>query len=998
MLFPVHVKSQYYSTGTSPASIKWKQINTSNFQIIFPRGYEEKAKYMAAIFQDLLEKGGKDLQHTPKKFSVVLHTQNATANGMVAWAPKRMEIYTSSPQDQDGQLWLNHVGTHEYRHVVQIDKLEQGFTKVLNYIFGQQATVAVLGMYLPPWFLEGDAVCTETTLSESGRGRLPNFEQELRAQLLEKGSYSYDKAVNGSYKNYVTDRYKLGYYLVGKARVNYGDQLWGETLNRVGRRPYGITSFATGIKKGMQGKRDRLFEKLSERQKEILAQGIKVSKIDWQEVKEKNTKADGKISLYLDVMKEMQWEWQVQDTKLKKTEYSILSGREKIYTNKRFSQITENGDLIYHKEGLNNGGYFEIVRKNGKKEKLFTPGYNLETGFDYQKGKLIWAERKPNLRWEKANKSQVISYDIKNRSRIVWRSSKSRFAPAFSKNASKIVCVETDKLGHNSLLILDKNNKELKRIVAKENEYFITPQFGNQPNEIILLVLDSKGKHLVNIDLQTEKRNLLFSSGTNEMSQPEVTKDYIYFTGTFTGIENIYALQLSNGKIFQVTSSRFGARDPYFKKDKIYYSDYTSDGYLSVTTKADPSTFKEWNGKYAKYPLAMQLSEQVGGKMEVDSSKIDDFKVEDYSKLKNLFYFHSWAPVFIDGLESKADVGVSLATQNKLSTMLATFGYKRDDNYDKGKFYANLSYRGFFPIIDTKLTYGKREDTYNVFVKYANRLGMVIGQDKVLLKRKMDVINWETDIRFPLNLSSGQYTTFVIPKIGCEIVKYQNYKFQPLATTNPSGIVVNDFNSSDKVKSIAKLQLLAYNIAKQSPRDIQYRWAQLLNLNFRSTPSGDIKLGNIKSAELTLYTPGLLEHHGVKLYGGIQSRSSSNIYYSNIIQKVRGVRNLYGDLNYNLSFNYALPLTYPDWNIGPLAYFKRIKMNTFFDWGYVESKSSITKSKVKYDTFSTGVELRTDMHALRFMAPLDMGFRVGYENTTKDVFFDFLISISLTSF
>ena len=186
-------RGQYFVTGQDPASIKWKQINTNDFQIIFPQEAEKKALYVASLLEDLVEKGGKNLDWQPKKFSVILHTHSATSNGLVAWAPKRMELYTTSPQDNDAQTWLDHLTTHEFRHVVQLDKMEQGLTRLLNYVFGQQATAVVVGLYLPPWFMEGDAVCTETSLGFSGRGRSPEFEQELRAQIIEKGEFSYDK-------------------------------------------------------------------------------------------------------------------------------------------------------------------------------------------------------------------------------------------------------------------------------------------------------------------------------------------------------------------------------------------------------------------------------------------------------------------------------------------------------------------------------------------------------------------------------------------------------------------------------------------------------------------------------------------------------------------------------------------------------------------------------------------------------------------------------------
>ena len=161
--------AQYYISGQDPASIKWEQINTENFQVIYPDYYSEKAKEVANIIQYAYEYAAYSLNHKPKKISLILHTETSVSNGMVVWAPKRMEWYTTPPQENYAQDWFEQLAIHETRHFVQVDKLNQGLTKILSILLGEQGTAAVLGLYIPPWFLEGDAVCTETLLSKSGR-------------------------------------------------------------------------------------------------------------------------------------------------------------------------------------------------------------------------------------------------------------------------------------------------------------------------------------------------------------------------------------------------------------------------------------------------------------------------------------------------------------------------------------------------------------------------------------------------------------------------------------------------------------------------------------------------------------------------------------------------------------------------------------------------------------------------------------------------------------
>lgn len=989
--------TQYFNTGQDPASIKWKQIHTKDFQIIFPQEAEMKARYVAALFEDLLEKGGKNLDRQPKKFSVILHSHSATSNGLVAWAPKRMELYTTSSPDNDSQFWLDHLTSHEYRHVVQLDKLEQGFTKLLNYVFGQQATAIVVGLYLPPWFLEGDAVCTETSLGFSGRGRSPEFEQELRAQLLEKGKFSYDKAVNGSYQDYVTDRYKLGYYLVGKARTNYGDQIWENALTNVARKPFGIVSFSNGIRKSFANKRDQVYSDLQKKFDAVQVEGFEVDDIDWEDIKQANEYTDGKLMLYFDTMHELLLDWELQDIKTKKSKFQLVSGRENYYTNKQSPKYTSTGDLIYLKQGLSDAMHFEKLDSKGETEKVTIPGFLSNTSFDYQNGHLLWAEFKQHVRWQHADKSVLVSYNLNSKTKRIISTNFSSFAPSFNSDASKIVAVSIDHKGDNSLLILDHASGLIQqRIEARNNEYFQTPKFLDD-NNIVLVLLDKNGKHIVKQNLQSQERVVLFSSGFADMSYPNPKGDYIYFNASFTGINNIFALHIDTKKVFQITSSRFGARDAFVDENQnLIYSDYTSDGYVIAKTKLDKNAWQEWRGDYHKYELAEKLSDQLGEKLEPDTAKLDRFEVKNYSKLANLFNFHSWAPVFIDGIDAEADVGVSVASQNKLSTLMTTIGYKREEGFDNGQFYLNLSYEAWWPVIESKLTVGDISREFNAI---ADRVEPP-QKDTIRLKQSYRLWEWENSISLPFNLSSGQYTRMLTPKITYNKLSFADIESRAIATTSPLGIGEYNLTQGTITRDVLEYQLFGYNIAKTAPRDVQFQWAQIFELNYRNTPWGDSDLGNTWSAEGHLYFPGFVKHHGIKLYGGYQNRSLNNSLFSNTIKSPRGMSDLYGKHIATLGADYALPLFYPDWNIGPLAYFKRIKLNAFVDYGYqdrrIENEEGVFQFKNNY--YSGGVELRTDMHVLRFSAPVDLGVRIGYENQTNSMFADFLIAFNLTAY
>ena len=80
-----------------------------------------------------------------------------------------------------------------------MESLNRGFSKGMSFVVGEQFT-GIVSSLLPLWLLEGDAVFAESYLTESGRGRTPSFQKQLKALTVENGNfYSYDK----SYKRFI---------------------------------------------------------------------------------------------------------------------------------------------------------------------------------------------------------------------------------------------------------------------------------------------------------------------------------------------------------------------------------------------------------------------------------------------------------------------------------------------------------------------------------------------------------------------------------------------------------------------------------------------------------------------------------------------------------------------------------------------------------------------------------------------------------------------------
>ncbi|MBI9033255.1 MAG: hypothetical protein JEZ03_02175, partial [Bacteroidales bacterium] len=125
-------QAQYFSGGTDPSSLKWRTIETVHYKIIFPESFENQAQFLANKMEYALSLLANDFNISPKKIPLIIHTQTITPNAFVAWAPKRMEFFTTPGQDQYAQDWFSQLALHENKHYTQFELLYHNSPKILK--------------------------------------------------------------------------------------------------------------------------------------------------------------------------------------------------------------------------------------------------------------------------------------------------------------------------------------------------------------------------------------------------------------------------------------------------------------------------------------------------------------------------------------------------------------------------------------------------------------------------------------------------------------------------------------------------------------------------------------------------------------------------------------------------------------------------------------------------------------------------------------------------
>lgn len=948
----IAVNAQYFETGQDPASIRWRQLHTRNFQLIYPDYYEKNAQILASYLENVYPYGSYSLGHNPGKMPVILHTQTIKSNGLVAWAPKRSEYYTTPHQDIYPQDWLKQLSLHEFRHIVQVDKVNSHLPGILKFVFGEQITALAFGGYLPWWLIEGDAVVMETALSNYGRGRFPSFLMEHKAQLVEKGVYSYDKAYLGSYKDFVPNHYKLGYYLVGNARERYGTRLWKDVLTNTGEKPLSVNP-VNRVLKGITG--------------------------------------FNKAGLYRSVFDSLQNIWTEEDKSFNPDSYDVITANQDVYTTYEYNHWLNDSEIITLRTSFKKIPAFVRIKQDGSEKKIIIPGTVFNESADYHHDWIIWSEQIPDPRWQHSGKSLIRIFNTETREKIEINTEHKSFSPVISPDGQSVITVEADFSSNYYLSVYTIPGGELlTRFQTPDNNYFVSPRWLNDNTVAVILITD-KGKKIARVDLDSEETEILIGNGMGDIRQLRVKDKYLYFISSYSGKNSLYRLNLNDLSVVRIYEPRFGVESPAVSPDgsKILLSDYTSDGSRLIQIKADNEGIIPIDRvNKGEYPLAEKMAAQELG-IPVLQGKLDkNYPSSPYSKASNHFNFHSRAPLYIDAADYEISPGATLMSQNKLGTAVTTLGYKWDLSEKTGRILMNYSFKGWYPVFDLDLSYGNRASEYKLINQITNNQGEIIRNDTTVKRFLWKETSAGANIKLPLDLTKGAYYRLLQTEINYDLNHYKHHSSTP--STFPGG----SFHTMS-------YRIYFYQLMRQSYQDMYPDFGFITDGSFRHLLTSEKDKNYLAAIQTNLFLPGFMKNHGIKIYAGFQKKE---IYrqpgFSDVVRFARGWGQTGNKSINTLGIDYKMPLLYPDLNLSGLLYLQRISTSLFWDYTRFSGDIFEEGKKTGYfisDISSLGAEITANVNYLRFYAPSNIGFRASYLPEAGEYIFQLLFSIDFTS-
>jgi len=908
--------------GGNPPSLKWKQISTDTVRVIYPAGLDSHAQRVASVVHYLAANKPFSLGDQLKKVDIVLQNQTTIANGYVQLGPFRSEFFlTPEPVNfnQGSVSWTDQLALHEYRHVQQFNNFNNGLSKLMKVLFGEDGYTLAINASIPDWFYEGDAVYQETAISKQGRGRLPLFMNAYPSLWQAGKKYSWMKLRNGSLKDYVPNHYNLGYLLVNYGYQKYGIDFWKKVTRDASAYKGLFYPFQSAIKRH--------------------------AGIDYK------TFTKQAFDFY-----------KLQTDTVVKAESYLIPVRKNYVNSYYFPYNAGSDSLVYLKASYRQRPVFYIKDKNGE-HRLKAKDISIDEHFSYRNGKIVYSAYETDVRWGWRDYGVIKLLDVKTGKQQTLTKKSKYFTPDISSDGSKVVAVQNHNDGSSELHVLNTSDgKVLRRIHSSEIAVFTDPKFIDQDNLVTPVRLRDGKMCLATAEISTGNIIRLTPPTFNVVGYPCVNNGVIYFTANYEGNDDVFALRLSDKKIFRISNGPLGNYYVNAGNGKITWSAFTAEGYQLKQVLESEIVWNEVGNAVIeslneKYPVSHAA---VPGDILLSKVPQRFFSNEKYKKSTRLLNFHSWRPYYSDPIFT-----FSLYGENVLNTLQTELYYLYNENERTSAAGLSMTYGAFFPFISVGTEYTfNRQDVIN------NRV------------RQWDQLDTRVGLSIPLNYTSGQ--TFKSFNAG------SNY------------VLRNEFNKGQFANLLGNTSFsyLLHTISwtQQIQRAVQHifpRFAYTVSASHRHAITS--VTGYQFIANGSLYVPGLLSNQNLVFTGSFQQRDTlSQVVFSNRFGYSRGYEGRYFSRMWRLSANYHFPLWHTDWGFGNILYLQRIRANAFYDFTKVYSRDK----RVTADQRSVGGEIFIDTKWWN-QYPLTFGFRISHMldrdqfDGFKGTVFEFVLPVSI---
>lgn len=911
--------AQYYSWGTDPTSLRWRQIKSEKYRIVYPDSAKniasEVAYYLDAVQSDI----GYGYEHPQMSIPFVVHPENMLSNGLVMWLPKRVEFLSTPAINGYSMPWRKQLVAHEYRHAVQYNNLNRGLVKGLSYIIGQQSSTIGL-LFMPLWMMEGDAVMSETEMSTFGRGLQPSFSIAYRAYDNVLGAFkSRDKWFCGSFKDYIPDHYQLGYFICRQGYNQYGAILGNDMADLTTRRPWMVVSNSWVFKKLYGTTQPRLFDETFD-------------------------------TLY--------HHWQSLPKIKQSTEYVAIPETES-HTTYSHPMALRSGEILALKEDLATPmAFVKIDPKSGEERRIAYTGIISSRPMLDSHERIYWTEYRRSALFAQKVSSKICYLDPDKRSAKQLHTKGNALYVTPTTDQS-LAWVEYAPSGRYSVVSYANGEEQSRHNLPLDKEVH-GMAWDNLTEALYLIITDNDGMHIAK--LEQGKLCPVTRSAYTTLSDLRAKDGKLYFGSIASSRDEVHYIDLASGKEYQLSESSFGSFSPAPYDDKsIVATSYDRRGYLPVTQRITTNREVE----YRPHPEATLLPRsKPWGVINLDTVHFDQAIADSlvqakpsrrFNRLAHSLNIHSWAPASYDPYaiveESHIafNLGATIMSQNILSTTegFLTWGW----NHDEGSiFKGTIRYYGLGVNLWAKGTYGGKQRLHTIY-RYNPETQKIEVPENPKLGRYYAVSAGAT---LPLLFQRGYHTSQLAVAAAWN---FSNGMIANVDRIRYDGGKITNFETVGYTEGVHQLSMgISFSDqVRMAHRDFLPPWGVVVQANYTLNPTTD-DFGHLAVLYGKLYTPGFAKHHSLSLaatfqtsIGGFHSDMMlSDLAFKSTKLLPRGFSS-YDIENKNYvatSLNYQLPVWYPDNGWAGVIYFKRIRLNLGGDYASFERPRFNTEGSI----------------------------------------------------
>lgn len=525
-----------YSQFEPNPELEWYTIETDHFYIHYHPGTERTANLTAKIAEEIYGPITSLYNYAPEdKTSWIINDESDISNGATDYYGNRIEIAAAALDfDLRGtHNWLRNVITHEYTHVIQVQKSMKFGTKFpslylqyLNYekerrpdvLYGYPNVIVsypISGVGVPAWFAEGTAQYQRQQLGydywDAHRDMI------LRMRTLGDELLSWEDM--GQFASVTT--YKAeSIYNSGFAFSRYIAEKYGE---------------------------DKL--------KEVAGYLSDVTRLNSDGAFKKATGKSGP-DLYKEWKAYLKEDYKnrVEPIKKNQVEGDIIANIGFANYYPQFSPDGKKISYLSNKEYDYGATSMFVNYTDGKKEdELLIAGVSGSYNWSPDGKKIIFSRRnKPNI--HDAVVFDLFEFDVVGEKETQLTSGWRSHAPAYSPDGKWIAYVRNKDGTQNIFVSPAPNGKKLIKSEARQvtnftnGEQVYAPKWGPDSKNIIFDYSKEDARSIAQINSETGEFNFIFTDPNIDFRSPTYSPngETIYFASDMTGIYNIYAYDMIN--------------------------------------------------------------------------------------------------------------------------------------------------------------------------------------------------------------------------------------------------------------------------------------------------------------------------------------------------------------------------------------------------------------------------------------------------------------------